>query len=193
MEIEVNPTEYMAVAKAKKQLLFWSMASMVIFFAAFCSYYLVIQGNGNWMVFNLPALFFVSTAIIVLSSGTMYWAQQSAKNGNTSGIKLGILLTFLLGIGFCFSQIEAWKALYTNGIVFAGRNSNLSGSILYVITFMHFMHIIGGLIALFFTSVKALKNKYTPQNHLGLTLCGMFWHFLDVLWVILFLFLYLFR
>jgi len=174
MEIEINSTEYLAIAKAKKQLLFWSMASMVIFFAAFCSYYLVIQGNGHWLVFNLPALFFVSTAIIILSSGTM-------------------LLTFLLGIGFCFSQLEAWKALYANGIVFAGRNSNLSGSILYVITFMHFMHIIGGLIALFFTSIRALKNKYTPQNHLGLTLCGMFWHFLDVLWVVLFLFLYLFR
>lgn len=193
MEIEVNTTEFLATAKAKKQLLYWAMASMVIFFAAFCSYYLVIQGNGHWLTFNLPALFFVSTAIIILSSGTMFWAQQSIKSGNTAKLKVAMLLTFLLGIGFCFSQIEAWKALYTNGIVFSGRSSNLSGSILYVITFMHFLHIFAGLIALFITSIKSLKNKYTPQNHLGLTLCGTFWHFLDILWVILFLFLYLFR
>ncbi len=193
MEIEVNTPEFTAIAKAKKQLLLWSMASMVIFFAAFCSYYLVIQGNGRWLVFNLPALFYVSTALIILSSGTMYWAQQSAKSGHISAIKIAVFITFLLGIGFCFSQIQAWKALYNNGIVFAGRNSNLSGSILYVITFMHFLHIIFGLAALFFTWINSIRNKYTVQNHLGLVLCAMFWHFLGILWVILFLFLYLFR
>ena len=192
MEINQSPGQAI-MATAKKQLLYWGMASMVIFFAAFCSYYMVIHGNGNWLVFNLPALFYVSTAIIIASSGTMYWAQQSAKNNNLSTIKTALLITFLLGLAFCFFQIQAWKALYAEGIVFAGRTSNLSGSILYVITAMHFLHIVAGLITLLTTWVNSLKGKYTPQNHLGLSLCGIFWHFLDVLWVILFLFLYLFR
>lgn len=192
MEINQNP-EVAVMASAKKQLLYWGMASMVIFFGAFCSYYMVIHGNGNWLVFNLPALFYVSTGLIIISSGTMYWAQQSVKKNNNSAVKMALLITFLLGIAFCVSQLEAWKALYANGIVFAGRTSNLAGSILYVITAMHFLHIVAGLLALLVTWTNSFKNKYTAQSHLGLSLCGIFWHFLDALWVILFLFLYYFR
>jgi len=192
MEINRLPDQAI-MAKAKKQLLYWGMASMVIFFGAFCSYYMVIHGNGNWLVFNLPALFYVSTALIIISSGTMYWAQQSVKKNNNSAVKMALLITFLLGIAFCVSQLEAWKALYANGIVFAGRTSNLAGSILYVITAMHFLHIVAGLLALLVTWTNSFKNKYTAQSHLGLSLCGIFWHFLDALWVILFLFLYYFR
>lgn len=192
--MEINQLSEQAIlAKAKKQLLYWAMASMTIFFAAFCSYYLVVHDNGNWLTFNLPNMFYISTAIIIISSGTMYWAQQSAKNDNVSGVKMGLTITLLLGIAFCICQIQAWKALYTQGIVFSGRTSNLAGSILYVITSMHFFHIVAGILALLITMNKALKNKYTAQSHLGLSLCGIFWHFLDVLWVILFLFLYLFR
>jgi cytochrome c oxidase subunit 3 len=193
MEVEILEQEYLNIAKAKKQLLYWSMASMVIFFAAFCSYYIVIHGNGNWLTFNLPSLFYVSTAIIIVSSGTMYWAQQAIKSNNTAAVKIGLMLTFLLGLTFCFTQIQAWKALAASGIFFAGKQSTLSGSILYVITFMHFMHLLGGLIALFFTQLANLRGKYSAQKHLGLSLCAIFWHFLDILWVILFLFLYSFR
>jgi cytochrome c oxidase subunit 3 len=192
MEIN-NLPDQAVMATAKKQLLYWGMASMVIFFGAFCSYYLVMHGNSNWFVFNLPALFFISTAIIILSSGTMFWAQQSAKNGQTATIKSAMLVTLILGIAFCVCQVEAWKTLYAGGIVFAGKRSSIAGSILYVITFMHFLHVIAGLMALSVTWVNAVRNKYTAQNYLGLSLCGIFWHFLDVLWVILFLFLYLFR
>lgn len=193
MEINQQVSEQAVLAKAKKQLLYWGMASMVIFFSAFCSYYLVVHDNGNWLTFALPTMFYISTAIIILSSGTMYWAQQAAKKNNAKGIKAGLTFTLLLGITFCVCQLQAWKALYANGIVFAGRTSNLSGSILYVITSMHFFHIVAGIIALLVTLNKALKNKYTAQSHLGLSLAAIFWHFLDVLWIILFLFLYYFR
>ncbi len=179
--------------KAKKNMLYWAMASMVVFFGGFCSYYLVMHGNGNWLVFNLPALFFVSTAVIVASSLTMWWAQKSIAANNYGGAKTGTLLTLLLGIVFCVVQIAAWKELFGQGIVFAGRQSNVAGAIMYVITSMHFLHIIGGLSALTVTSVKALRHKYSSENYLGLSLCAIFWHFLGALWVILFLFLYLNR
>jgi cytochrome c oxidase subunit 3 len=192
--MEINQVSEKAVmANAKKQLLYWSMASIVIFFGAFCSYYLVMHANANWLTFNLPALFYVSTALIILSSATMYWAQQSIKKNNLTAVKQAMLLTLLLGIGFCISQIEAWKDLYSHGIVFAGKQSSIAGGILYVITSMHFLHIVAGIMALSVTYVKSLKSKYSAENHLGLSLCGIFWHFLDILWVILFLFLYLFR
>jgi cytochrome c oxidase subunit III len=179
--------------KAKKALLYWSMASMSIFFAGFCSYYLVMHGNGTWLVFNLPSMFFISTALIVTSSFTMYWAQSAIKKDDFKSARLGVLLTFLLGIGFTFSQFLAWKALYAQGIVFSGRQSNISGSILYVITFTHFLHIAAGLLALFVSLIKVMKKRYSSENYLGLSLSAIFWHYLDTLWVILFLFMYLIR
>ena len=179
--------------KAKKALLYWSLASMSIFFAGFCSYYLVMHGNGTWLVFNLPALFFISTAFIILSSFTLFWAQKAIKKDDYKNAQMGVLFTFLLGIAFSISQILAWKALYAQGIVFSGKQSNIAGSILYVITSMHFLHITAGLIALFVTLIKVMGKKYSSENYLGLSLAAIFWHFLDALWVILFLFLYLIR
>ena len=193
MEINYSQQELINLAKAKKQLLYWSMASMTIFFAAFCSYYMVIHGNGNWLTFNLPSLFYVSTALIVVSSGTMFWAQKTITTNNIAAVKIALLVTFLLGIGFCISQIQAWKALEHSGIFFTGKGSVLSGSILYVITFMHFLHIVAALVALLLTQFANLRKKYSAESHLGLSLCAGFWHFLGVLWVVLFLFLYWFR
>ncbi len=76
--------------KAKKALLYWSMASMSIFFGGFCSYYLVMHGNGNWLTFNLPALFFISTASIILSSFTMIWAQKAIKKDDYKNAQTGV-------------------------------------------------------------------------------------------------------
>ncbi|HWY37332.1 MAG TPA: heme-copper oxidase subunit III [Bacteroidia bacterium] len=179
--------------KAKKGLLYWSLASMTIFFGGFCSYYMVMHGNGNWLVFDLPALFFISTALIILSSFTMVWAQKAIKTDDYRSSQTGVLLTFLLGIGFAVCQVMAWKTLFASGIVFSGKHSNVSGSILYVITFMHFLHILAGLTALSVSLFKVTKKRYSSQNYLGLSLTAIFWHFLDTLWVILFLFLYLIR
>lgn len=179
--------------KAKKNMMYWAMASMTVFFGGFCSYYIVMHGNGNWLVFNLPALFFVSTAVIIVSSLTLWWAQRSIAVNNFGGAKTGTLLTLVLGIAFCFIQYAAWKELYAQGIVFAGKQSNVAGAIMYVITAMHFLHIIGGLSALTVSSIKVLRQKYSSENYLGLSLTALFWHFLGVLWVILFLFLYLNR
>lgn len=179
--------------KAKKALLYWSLASMSIFFAGFCSYYIVMHDNGNWLKFSLPSMFFISTALIITSSFTMAWGQKAIKTNDYKAAKNGVLLTLLLGIGFAISQFLAWKALFAQGIVFSGKQSNVSGSILYTITFMHFLHLLAGLIALFVSLIKVIKHRYSSENYLGLSLSAIFWHFLDALWVILFLFMYLIR
>jgi cytochrome c oxidase subunit 3 len=175
--------------KTKKSMLFWAMGSMFIFFSGFCSYYMVMNGNSNWLVYELPDLFYISTAVIVLSSVTLMLSQQAVKKNNFNIVKLGILTTIILGVVFGIIQFKAWKYLIEQNIFFAGKNANISGSIVYVITFMHFLHVAAGLLALIVSFVKALKNKYTADNYLGLTLTSLFWHFLDVLWVFLFLFL----
>ncbi|MDP2387096.1 MAG: cytochrome c oxidase subunit 3 [Bacteroidota bacterium] len=173
--------------KARKSLLYWAMGSMFIFFSGFCSAYIVMMGNGNWLVFELPDMFYLSTAVIVASSLTLYLAQNAVKKDNFKMVTLGLALTFILGLIFCFLQFQAWAYLISNNIFFVG--GNVASSILYVITFLHFIHIVFGLIALLISLIKASRHRYTSSNYLGLSLTSIFWHFLDILWVGLFLFL----
>ena len=187
--MEMN-REQIVHEKARKGLMYWSMASMSIFFGAFLSYYMVMLGNSNWLIFELPDIFLISTAVIVTSSITLILAKNAVKKNNFKVVSLGLLATLILGIAFCFLQLSAWSYLIAHGIVFAGKTSNVSGSIMYVITFLHFVHIIAGLIALSYTFFRATKHRYTAASHLGFSLCSIFWHFLDILWVVLFLFLY---
>jgi cytochrome c oxidase subunit 3 len=182
--------EILVREKSRKGLLYWSIASMVIFFGAFLSYYMVMMHNSNWLVFQLPDIFFLSSSVIVISSITLLISKNALKTNNFKLVSLGLFATLVLGIAFCILQFKAWEYLFAQKIVFAGRSSNVAGSILYVITFMHFVHIIAGLIALLVTFIKSTKHQYTSEKHLGFSLCSIFWHFLDILWVILFLFLY---
>src|ERR1700740_3428096 len=175
--------------KSRKALLYWSICSMSIFFSGFVSYYMVMVGNSNWLVFELPDLFYVSTSVIVASSLTLFLAQNAAKKNNFNMVTIGLFATFILGLVFCFLQWKSWSYLASNNIFFSGKNSNISGSILYVITFLHFVHILFGLIALLISLFKATQKRYNASNYLGLSLTSIFWHFLDILWVVLFLFL----
>lgn len=175
--------------KTKKSMLYWAMGSMFIFFSGFCSYYMVMNGNSNWLVFELPDLFYISTAVIVMSSVTLMLAQQAVKKNNFNVVKWGVLATIILGVVFGIIQFKAWAYLIQQNIFFSGKNANISGSIVYVITFMHFLHVAAGLLALLVSFFKSLKNKYTADDYLGLSLTSLFWHFLDILWLFLFLFL----
>ena len=179
--------------KSAKALLWLGIVSIVMLFAGLTSAYIVRADNGNWRMFDLPNVFFISTAIIITSSFSLVMAVVSAKKNNYGGVKLGVLITFLLGIAFCIAQIMGWGALFKSGIVFAGKFSNASGSFLYVLTGVHMVHLFAGLISLLWVLINSLRNKYDSGNLLGIELCSIYWHFLDVLWVYLFLFLYFIR
>jgi cytochrome c oxidase subunit III len=179
--------------KTAKPLLWIGIVSIVMLFAGLTSAYIVRADNGNWLLFNLPDMFYISTALILTSSITLFAALQAAKKNNYGMTTAGVLATFILGIAFCFTQFAGWSELYAKGVVFAGKYSNASGSFLYVLTGLHMAHLAGGLIALLVTLVNALRKKYNAENLLGLELCSIYWHFLDILWVYLFLFLYYIR
>lgn len=179
--------------KAAKPLLWIGIVSIIMLFAGLTSAYVVRADNGNWLLFNLPDIFFVSTAIIITSSITLFIALQMAKKNNKTGIVLGVLVTFILGIVFTYTQFQGWHELTAKGIVFAGKYANASGSFLYVLTGLHLAHLFGGLISLFVTFINSVRGKYSAENTLGLELCSIYWHFLDILWVYLFLFLYYIR
>ncbi len=176
-------------SKVAKPLLWIGMVSMVMIFASLTSAYIVRQEKGDWLQFELPRLFYISTAIIIMSSVTMNWVISSAKKNDFKNIKLAALLTLLLGLSFIICQFKAWGILVDQKIFFAGKYSNASGSFLYALTGLHLAHLFGGIIALLVVWIKSLGQRYNSENLLGIQLCAIFWHFLDALWIYLFLFL----
>ena len=171
-------------------MLWLAIISMCMIFGGLTSAYVVRSGDPGWLHFDLPQGFFISTGIILTSSFTMLWAMLAAKKDNYSGVKIGMTLTLLLGIAFIVSQLKAWGALVDNGIFLSGKDSNNAGQFLYVISFAHLLHLAGGIIMLIYVCIKSFKQLYHSKNLLGLQLCSIYWHFLDLLWVYLFLFMY---
>lgn len=174
-------------------LLWLSIVAMIMVFASLTSAYIVSWGKGGWLQFDLPQLFYVSTAVIITSSVTMNWALSSARKNDFKNVKIASLITLLLGGLFVLCQFKAWGALVDQKVFFAGKSSNVSGSYLYTLTGLHLAHLAFAIMALMVVCVKALGQKYNSENFLGIKLCAIFWHFLDALWIFLFLFLLFIR
>jgi cytochrome c oxidase subunit 3 len=178
-----------AKKKASKPLLWVGIISIIMVFAGLTSAYVVRSDTGNWLLFELPNTFYLSTAVIIASSISLFFALQMAKKDNKKGIIYGVLITFILGLVFSYLQYLGWCQLRATGIVFAGKAANASGSFLYLLTFLHLAHLFAGLISLLVTLKNSIQGKYNAQKTNGLELCSIYWHFLDILWVYLFLFL----
>ena len=189
-----NPSDY----KAQKFSLWLGIFSLSMTFAGLTSAYLVRKSAGNWDVFNIPSVFYTSTFIIILSSVAMHVAHSSNKKGHTKMLKVGLLSTLLLGIAFCCLQYVGWNSLIDMGVYLEG---NVSGSFFYVITGMHFAHVIGGLLFLAYAFIRSSRKfkagksqeTYKDRNNNKLwirtELISMYWHFVGVLWIYLFVFL----
>ena len=177
--------------KAKKTLLWVALVSIMMMFAGLTSAYIVRMAEGNWQEIELPQIFYFSTAVLLISSITMNLAVSAAKKDDFAKIKVYSWITFALGITFVIFQVEGWKDLIAQEIYFSGGNA--SGSYIYVLSGVHLAHVVGGLLALMITGFKALRQAYHSKKMLGLQLCSIYWHFLDFLWIYLFLFLLFIR
>ena len=183
--------------KVRKPLLWIALASIVMAFAGLTSGYVVsrsaLLSDNRWFQFALPREFYYATALIILSSLCLIWAKKAVKAGNQPQLITGLWLTLLLGIGFAALQLMGWMSLVDQGYFFTGENSNTAVSWVYVITFLHWLHVLSGLIVLIVTMVQASRGRYTADSYLGLSLTAIFWHFLDGLWIYLFAFLVFIR
>ena len=159
-------------------------------FAALTSAYIVRQAEGNWLYFDLPQIFTISTVVIVLSSITMQWAYWSAKKDNLSMVKIMVTITSLLGLVFLVLQVEGWKALVAEQVYLVG---NPSGSFLYIISGLHGLHLLSAVIFLLIVLVSTYRYKVHSQNLSQIEMCTTYWHFLGGLWLYLFVFLLLYR
>jgi len=162
------------------------IVSIVMLFAALTSAYIVKQSDGNWLNYNLPGMFWITSTIIVVSSITMHLAFKSAKEDRFNGLKIYLTLTTILGLAFLFGQYQSWKQLVDMDVYFVG---NPAGSFLYVLTGLHAVHIISGLIFLIIVIGSSFKLKIHSKSLIRIEMCTTYWHFLGGLWLYLFLFL----
>jgi len=179
--------------KAKKMMLLFSMLSIAMTFAGLTSAYIVSKSRPDWLKeFELPMAFTISTIVILLSSISIGIAKKNVKKNNVSNTSLWLLITFGLGIIFIVSQFSGFRELISQGYFFTGAQSTITTSFLYVLTVLHLIHLFAGIIVLIVVMFNNYKNKYKIQK-LGFELAVTFWHFLGVLWIYLFVFLYFFR
>ncbi|MFD3394963.1 cytochrome c oxidase subunit 3 [Aquirufa sp. OSTEICH-129V] len=162
------------------------IVSIVMLFAAFTSAYLVRKAEGNWVEFNLPDLFYYSTGVLIASSISMHAALIAAKKDQFNALRLSISITFVLGLLFLVMQYYGWSQLVEMNVYFVG---NPSGSFVYVFSGLHGLHLISGLVVLLVALVAAFRLKINAKALTQIKICSTYWHFLDALWVYLFLFL----
>lgn len=181
--------EQLVNEKAHRSLMWVGIVSIVMLFAAFTSAYIVRKSTGNWMHFELPSTFYVSTALILISSCTLWLSFRATLKDKYSVVSLFLGLTLLLGLFFVVFQFMAYGDLRAMGVYAAGSQSNAAGSFLYLLTFLHLLHLLGGILMLIYTFIASFGHKYTSESHNGMYLCSTYWHFLTFLWIYLFLFL----
>ena len=172
-------------------MLLFIISEIMVFGAFFTAYFfirLVAEGH-QWFPFDgyeLPvAIAGMNTAILLSSSLTMHWAQISIKNDNRFGLKAGMLLTSLLGATFLFIQINEYVH-----IGFSPQN-HAQGTIFYGLTGLHGAHVAIGLTLLVMVTVRAFRGHFTPEHHHGVEIPGIYWHFVDVMWVVVYTTIYI--
>jgi cytochrome c oxidase subunit 3 len=161
-----------------------------MFFAALTSGFIVYSGGrGHGINMVLPTAFMYSTVCIVISSVTMFMASRAAKALQFDKQRLYLILTLLLGIVFFAIQVYGWSQLINMGVYFV--NNNASQTFIYVFTGMHLVHIIAGLLLLANTLIGSYKNIPQVKNLFGMEMSSIFWHFIDIIWIYLYVFLLL--
>ncbi|HXS37357.1 MAG TPA: cytochrome c oxidase subunit 3 [Flavipsychrobacter sp.] len=168
-----------------KFAMWMAMGSITMMFAGFTSAYIVREAQGNWVYYKLPFIFWISTILIVLSSATMIFGLRAFKNRMMPRYRILITTTLLLGICFAVCQFIGFNQLYANNIKVSG---NPSGSFLFIIVGLHVLHVLGGIIALLIVFFRAFRTRVKVYNTTGLEVVATYWHFVDILWIYLFVF-----
>lgn len=174
----------------KKFALWLIIVASVMLFAAFTSAYIVRRGEGNWELFDLPAVFAYNMITIAISSFFMQMALLSATKDELSKTKLALLITMVLGITFCYLQYQGWKELVKNSVYLVG---NPSGSFIYVISGVHMLHVIGGLVFVALMLLQSFRNRVHKKSILYISMCTTYWHFIGLVWAYLYIFFKMYR
>lgn len=174
-----------------KFTLWIAIGSIVMMFAGLTSAYIVKSNQANWQGVETPNVFWYSTLAILLSSITIQMALRSFKQREMSRYRQVMVVTFILGCVFVFLQWNGFMQLWNSGVQFKGVAG--AGQFLYVIFGLHALHVLGGVIALIVMVIKAFVGKTKVYSGTGIEVMATYWHFVDVLWIYLFIFFILIK
>ncbi|MCF6307593.1 MAG: cytochrome c oxidase subunit 3 [Flavobacteriaceae bacterium] len=182
------------IDRAKKMMLWFGLISLTMSFAGLTSAYVVSSEREDWLSdFQIPQAFYISLAVIVLSSVTFYFAKRNVIAQESKKGMIFLIATFLLGVTFIIFQFKGFSEIIANGYFFTGSESSITTSFIYLVVLLHLTHIIAALISVLVVIYNHYKQKYTSGNTVGIEIAATFWHFVDVLWIYLFLFFYFVR
>lgn len=173
-----------------KFALWIALGSIVMMFAGLSSAYIVKRSQANWLTYDIPLIFWYSTGVIILSSVAMMLARKYFLNREMKKYRNWLGITTLLGLAFVFLQYEGFVELWASGITVA---RNVSFSFLYVIVGLHAVHVLGGVMALLIIFLKAYRTKKKVYHSITIDLMTTYWHFVDLLWIYLLIFLVVVR
>ena len=180
--------------RSYKLLLIFAMVSMTMMFAGLTSAYFVSKSRGDWAKnFQMPTAFFYSAIVILLCSVSFVLAKRAIKKDDRKTTTIMLFAALILGFTFIYFQFQGFDKLIQNGYFFTGPESNITSTFLYVVVITHLAHLLGGIISLLIIIYNHFKQKYNSSQFIGIELGAMYWHFLDGLWIYLFLFLYFFK
>ncbi|NNK75013.1 MAG: heme-copper oxidase subunit III [Maribacter sp.] len=178
--------------RSKKMMLWFGIVSLLMAFAGWTSAYIVSSKREDWLRnIELPSSFYISTAIIILSSITYILAKKAIQKDAKKSTTYWLLITLGLGITFIGLQFNGFSQLVAQGYYFTGPTSSIKMSYIFLIAAVHIVHVVAGIISLLVVMYNQFRGKYSAAEYLGLSLGATFWHFLDLLWVYLILFMVL--
>jgi cytochrome c oxidase subunit 3 len=180
--------------RSYKLILLFAMLSMTMMFAGLTSAFVVSKSRGDWLKnFEMPSAFYFSTLAIILCSVNFHFAKKAMRKDDRKTTTTLLLTVLALGLLFVYLQFQGFGEIVKQGYFFTGPESNVTTTFLYVVTVVHLVHLFGGIISLLIIIYNHFKQKYNSGQLLGIELGAMYWHFLDFLWIYLFLFLYFFK
>lgn len=169
-----------------KFALWVAIGSIVMMFAGLTSAYIVKSGQAGWHDVRTPNVFFISTAVMLLSSVSVQSALRSFKQRNMTTFRRLFFLTFVLGTAFVVLQWIGFNWMWDRGVHFEGSSG--AGQFLYIVFGLHALHVLGGIVALSILLIKQYTGKSRNYDATSIELMSIYWHFVDVLWLYLLIF-----
>jgi heme/copper-type cytochrome/quinol oxidase subunit 3 len=187
-------TEEKKQNRAKKMMLWFGIVSLVMSFAGLTSAYVVSSERKDWLTdFQIPQAFYISLAVIIMSSITIHFAKNRITQERNKAGMIFLVMTLLLGLAFVVLQFVGFSQIIDNGYFFTGSESSITTSFIYLVVLLHIAHLVIALISVMVVIYNHFKLKYVNGKTLGVELATTFWHFVDILWIYLFLFFYFVR
>lgn len=181
-------------ARSYKLILGFTMVSITMMFAGLTSAFVISKSRGDWLKdFQLPSAFIVSTFVIIACSVTFEMAKKAIRKDDRARTTALLWITLILGLLFMYLQFYGFGQIVAEGHYFTGSESSITSTYVYVFALAHMAHLLGGIIALLIIIYNHYKQKYSSRQTVGIELGAMYWHFLDGLWIYLFLFLNFFK